>query len=812
MKKVLLSLVTLALVAVTFAQGGSMGAQNPFSAPDATVHYAPDRTYDLLNVVYTFDVDYPHRSFRATATNTANALLSGTTKHRLHASRRLAIDSVTVNGTTAKFSRDDEGILVDTTPTVRGQKLVFFVRYHSQDSGEEGQGGGWHWHEPKKNDASKVGFFTNGETEDTRDWCVTWDYPNDFATSETRTTVPKEWAVVGNGSLMSDTPSSDKRRHTVVWKMNQPHATYLTTIIAGPFDIHKDTWRDVPLWFVCPKGMGDKLDYSFAHTKDILSFYSDKLGVKYPWPKYAQDCTYDFGGGQENVSATTYGLFLTDIRDSQYGMDWVISHETGHQWFGDLVTCKDWGQIWLNESFAEFMEMSWTRESRGAAEASREVESESQGYFSESRRYKRPLATNFYSEPDVMFDQHTYPKGGVLLTSLRMQLGDAAFYAGLNRYLTQKKYGTVETNDLCAAMTEATGKNMHPWFDQWILKPGHPVLDWSWSWDSAKGEIVVKVKQTQDTSKGTPIYDVPTHVALLSGSIASRYPIHLNAAEQEFRIAAAKPDSVALDPDHEFLREIPKMHWAKEELMTVLRADPNPIDREFALRKLLDEAPSEAVLQAIVQVLKADQGPWPSIQNTVRLGNLKLPSLRSFWEGELKHQNYGRRVHAVSAIAGLSSTTDLLRPLVNDRQPYAVVAAALKGLADQDFAGNKTLILGQAKSSNGEVRAAALNALVAANAPEVTESLFASVDEMASDEIQDAGLNALARGKGEDPRLPQVLGRMLRGHSFRSAAVAAKIAGTRKIKELLPALAEAKKTFPGRAETFSIQEESIKKG
>lgn len=809
MRKFALPWLALALVSYAHAQGGSMGVDNPFSAPDATVHYAPSRTFDLLDVSYSFDVDYPNRKFSAVAVNTATALLSGTTQHRLNASRRLSIDSVEFNGRPAKYSRDDEGILIETPPTKAGEKLVFRIAYHSQKTAGQ-QGGGWHWHEPIKSDPSKVGFFTNGETADTRDWCVTWDYPNDFATSETRTTVRKDWSVIGNGLPISDTPTADGKRHTVVWRMNQPHATYLTSIVAGPFDIHKDTWRGITLYYVCPKGMGGKLDYSFAHTKDILSFYSDKLGVKYPWPKYAQDCTYDFGGGQENVSATTYGIFLTDSREDRYGMDWLISHETGHQWFGDLVTCKDWGQIWLNESFAEFMEMSWTRQSRGPVEASREVESESQGYFQESRRYKRPMATNFYQNPDVMFDQHTYPKGGVLLTSLRMQLGDEAFYAGLHRYLTQKRGGPVESNDLCEAMTEASGINLHPWFDQWIYKPGHPVIDWSWSWDDAKKEVVVKVKQTQDTSKGTPIYDVPTHVGLLAGNSITRFPIHLSAAEQEFRLPSSnKPESVAFDPDHEFLREIPKMPWAPEELMAVLRADPNPIDRAYALRKLLTGTPSDSTIHDIVDVLKADQGPWPAIQDTGRLGNLKRPDLRSFWEAELRHESYARRAGAARALANLPDSSGMLRTLIDDHQPYAVVEAALRGLSDQDFAGSKTLILSQARSMRGTIRSVALTALVKADAPEAREAIFDSLAERQPLEIQQAGMGGLGRWKGDDPRLVPTLRRLLHGDDFTLAFSAAQVAGDRKIKDLVPDLENAKKTFTFRSSFFDDQIKKI---
>ena len=805
------------LLPSAYSQGGSFGAKNPFSAPDAKVQYAPNRTYDLLHLELDFDVDYPNRLVTAKSINTLIALQDGTTQFRFHAGASTKVESVEINGKTAHFKRDGEGILVDTTPSIAGQKLVVAVQYHLKKSETpNGQGvGGWHWHEPVKGEPSRIGFYTNGETADTRDWAVTWDYPNDFATTETHTTVPSDWQVVGNGLQASDTPVEGGKRHTVVWKLDQPHATYLVSLVGGPFDIHRDKWRGVPLMYVAPKGMGDKLDYSFGHTKDILSFYSDKLGVKYPWPKYAQDITYDFGGGQENVSATTYGVFLTDAREDRSGMDWIIAHETGHQWFGDYVTCKDWGQIWLNESFATFMEMSYTLHSRGINESLREVEQNSQEYFEEAKRYKRPLATNFYQNPDVMFDQHTYPKGGVLLYSLRRQLGEKAFYAGLKRYLDRHHNGPVESNDLCADLTEATGVNLHPWFDQWIYKPGHPIIDWSWSWEQPKKEIVVKVKQTQDLSIGTPVYDVLTHVGILNigSSTIERNAIHLNAASQEFRIPSTeKPSAVVFDPDHEFLREIPSQPWAPDELLAVLKLDPNPIDRTFALQKLIDSKPTDKVLQNIIGVLSQDQGTNPGILNTRLLATLKRAELTSFWINELKHESYQRRSTAASALGDLPKTPEIiesLKALINDKQPYVVVTAAIESLSKLDFAAGKPLIVKVARSeTNGPLRQTALSTLASNEAPEAADLIFDSIHEKQPLAIRSAGYQALSGLKKADPRLTSALRVALKSGISLDTVSAARIAGDKKIKELVSDLEAAKKLTP---EAVQLLEEAIKK-
>ncbi len=788
---------TALLLAIAHPQGGSQQARNPFAPPDATPHYAPDRMYDLLNLTLDLKVDYPNRLLEASATNAIAALRDGVTQLRFHAGASTKVDSVALNGKPAQFIRDAEGILVDCPPTKQGQKDVVVIHYHLKNSAS-----GWHWHEPKKNDPSKLGLWTNGEYADTRSWAVTWDYPNDFTTSETRTTVPADWEVIGNGSLISDTLSPSRKTRTVVWRMTQPHATYLTSIVAGPFDIKKDAWRGMTLYYVAPRGMGKKLDYTCEHTKDMLSFYSDNLGVKYPWPKYAENFVYDFGGGQENVSATTFGLFFADPRDIQHGSDWILAHEMGHQWFGDYVTCKDWGQLWLNESFATWMEMSYTMHSRGAFAGLREMEQNSQGYFQESRRYKRPIATSLYSDPGVMFDQHTYPKGGVLLTSLRKMLGDKLFFAGLNRYLTTYHNSPVDTNMLCVAMTEATGVNLHPWFDQWILKPGHPVIDWSWAWDDTKKEAVVHVKQMQDIAGGTPIYDIPAKVAMLtkSGEV-DRRPIHLTSADQEFRLAAkARPDSVVFDPDHDFLREIPKNPWTESELTVIAMYGPNCVDRQFAFSQMLSGKPSDATIQTAVSILIRDKGAEPAILDVSPLARLNHANLRNFWESELVHEDFGRRRAAVNALADLPSEPaeiQLLRGLINVREPYRVVAAAMAALAKLDYVGSASLIENQAKSSdNALVRGSALGILVKNNAPGATDLMFRLLQDTQPDEAQQAGMSALSEFKGDDSRLVPALRSAIKAGDFGSVFAVFEIARKRRITELLPDLEGLKKRYP----------------
>jgi aminopeptidase N len=637
------------------------------------------------------------------------------------AGTELQISKVTVDGQIASFTHEGRALLITApTPLKKGQKAEVRVVYHAVNSRGQsfGGGGGWHWIRPTAKNADRVGFWTQGETESNSNWAPTWDYPNDFTTSETRCTVPADWYVVGNGNLVSNKKSADGKRRTFVWNMPLPHATYLLTLCGGPFDIKTDNWEGVKLMYVVPKGEGYLIDGSFGDTKDMLSFYSKITGVKYAWPKYAQDAMYDFGGGMENVSATTLGEgSLTEPREGYYRMASLNSHELGHQWFGDFVTCKDWGQIWLNESFATFMQMMYFEHSLGKNGYDEEVESNTQAYLGEARRYKRPIMTRMYGSGDQMFDSHTYPKGGVVLHTLRKWLGDDAFWSGIKLYLTTNAHTPVESWQLCKALTDSSGINCEPFFQQWIYSPGHPVIDPTWTWDAAAKQVVMTVKQIQDTSEGTPIYDITTSVGVISGGQLTRTPMHLTKASEELRIAcAAKPDAVLFDPDHVFLREIPQSHWATDELPAILRYAPNCIDRTTAMRLLLADKPSDDTVKMVVDVLKADTGLTPALRSIRPLVNLQRADLRSFYEGLLTHVNFDRRAEAVSALADLPpdpGTTAKLRALITDKDPIQVVRNAIRALANWDKKGNKDVFERALKipSHRDAIKSAAQSAL-----------------------------------------------------------------------------------------------------
>ena len=683
----------------TLLTAALLAQQNPFAPPTATIHYAPDRTCDLQHVSIRLDVDYPNRTFSGRAVNTLVALRSGLKEIVLNAGPALTLDAVTVDGQSVAPRRDGRRLILPVAPTKRGQKIVVAIDYKASNSkgrpfGGTAGGGGFHWIEKGDGPETKVGFWTQGETESNSDWVPTWDYPNDMATYDETYTVPADWTAIGNGKLVKESKSADGKRKTFVWMQDLPHSTYLLTAVGGPFDIKKDSWQGVSLWYVVPKGQGKYIDDSFGDTPDMLSFYSKTFGYKYPWAKYAQNAMYDFGGGMENVSATTLGQgSLTEARAGFRGMASLNSHELGHQWFGDTVTCQDWGDIFNNESFATLLQALYFEHSRGLNAYLWEIENNQRAYLAESRRYQRPIITNLYANGDVMFDSHTYPKGGDVLHTLRRYMGDEAFFAGLSLYLNTYQHTPVQAAQMERSLEMASGLNVEWFFDQWFRKPGHPVIAYDWKQDG--GNVVVTIKQTQSTANGTPIYRVPNAtLGVVVGGVLTKVPFVLDGAEQTVTIpAASRPDAVVLDPDHDFLRVATRATAPTDaENVAILKAVTDPAQRTAAMAALVASGTPEDLAEVAAAAAK-DRDVNPAFLSLRPLADLKKPELRAFWFEELRSgKNAARMAGAVSALGQLpadAATTQELRARINDKEYIPVVVASIRVLAAWDKAANK---------------------------------------------------------------------------------------------------------------------------
>src|SRR5271163_538415 len=383
--------------------------------------YARSRDYDLQHSRIALRFDLEHKKVIGDVTHTLTILRDSTSKI-IFDSAGLTIQSVTVNKSAAKFETKDDKLIIPLAAAAHaGEKFDVAIRYEAKPTK------GLYFILPDKDypDIPKQ-IWTQGESEDTRYYLPTYDYPNDRLTTEMVVTVPAGWITVGNGKLMgvTDAPHGEK---TWTWRETLPSSTYLITLVAGEFAEAKDAWRNVPVTYYAPKDRGDRLTINYSRTPQMIDLFSKKLGVDYPWEKYAQAMVDEFvAGGMENSSATTNTA--DSLRNPQLvpeypeNEDSLISHELGHQWFGDLVTTKDWGNIWLNEGFATYMESVWTDAHFGKDQADYDAWRTSHGWFASKNLYSRPIVRHDFDDSNE-FDGNAYGKGSLVLYMLRRKLG-----------------------------------------------------------------------------------------------------------------------------------------------------------------------------------------------------------------------------------------------------------------------------------------------------------------------------------------------------------------------------------------------------
>jgi aminopeptidase N len=402
-------------------------------------------------------------------------------------------------------------------------------------------------------------FWTQGEPEEARFWVPCIDSPSSRLTSEVLVTVPKQCFVLSNG-VLRDTKENADGTHTFHWVQEQSLATYLLSVVAGEFESYEQQWDGIPITAYVPKGRLPDAERSFKKTASMVEYFSRQIGVRYPWPKYAQICVDDFGGGMENASATT--LEVTTLHDERAHLDVssdnLVAHELAHQWWGDLLTSKDWAEIWLNESFATYFATLWTEHDLGADEATWARRNEAEVYLTiDKGLYRRPIVSYTYEQPWGMFDSNSYQKGGRVLHMLRFVLGDELFWKSLRRYAEKHRLGTVEAADLRIAIEEATGQGLNWFFDEWLSHGGHPEFAVSWRWDEAAKTVLLTVKQTQKVDDVTPLFETPVEIELATRDVTVIRRVNVSHAEETFHfITDSRPTRVCFDPRDWILKRL----------------------------------------------------------------------------------------------------------------------------------------------------------------------------------------------------------------------------------------------------------------
>ena len=688
------------------ARFGAAG-DRAFAPPDTPPQYARERTFRELHLKLALRIDMESKTVSGTATHRIAAINDGLREVVLDA-QGLRIHAVRDGSGHALGweTRGDTLVVRLAKPAKEAAAFELRIRYTCSPRK------GLYFTAPDDAypDEPRT-VWTQGEEMDNRSWFPSYDYPNETFTTEVLATVDQRFQALSNGRLVSETHDARKRTRTFHWLQDRPHPNYLVALAVGEWDRKAWDADGVPVQAYVPKGMGRSIDLCFSRVPDMVTFFGRVTGLKFPWAKYAQVCVPEFiFGAMENTTLTILNLdYLTDERAyPDYNADSHLAHELVHHWFGDWVTMKSFAHTWLKEGFANYFECLWWEERFGKDEFLVYLEDMRRRYFEEAdHEYVRPIVTHAFVDPKEMFDAHTYDKGAAVLHMLRSLLGDAGWWKGIRAYLAAHGGTAVETDDLRAAMEQATGRTLGGFFEQWLCRPGHPEFEVSWSWDGRTRQAEVRVRQTQDTGGGVPVFRVPVTLEFLSEGRTWRETVQVGKADERFRFSCREPPrAVLFDPDGALLKRLVFRREA-EELRWLLAHAEGGWPRMEACAALGRMGPPEDAVAVLEEVLRTDPRWTVRRAAALALGDVGTPAARDALLRSVSEPDSRVRVGIYEAL-GRFSRDDLVfealaEAYAEEDKVYAAAAAAAALGATRHPRAFETLVAGMDRTSHMEV-------------------------------------------------------------------------------------------------------------
>ena len=550
-------------------------------APNETVEIVQERSVyketetvltDLVHTKLEVNFNWAESRMNGIATITATPHFYASNKLILDA-KGMIINSVSMNETDLEYTYDNAFLTVDLGKTfTRADKYTVVIDYVARpDEIEEGNGvaitsdKGLYFINPNGEEKNKMPqIWTQGETEASSVWFPTIDSPNAKTSQEILITVDDKFATLSNGKLISSKKIANGKR-VDHWKQDLMHAPYLFMMGIGEFKIVKDSYtrndgsQMEVNYYVEPEWESSAKDI-FGETPEMIKFFSEKLGVEYPWDKYHQIVVRDYvSGAMENTGAVIFGDYVYKNKRALLDSDdqSTIAHELFHHWFGDLVTCESWSNLTLNESFANYSQYLWDEHRYGLDQADYYAEQERDGYYQSAQvQGYHNLVWYDYDQKDQMFDGHSYNKGGRILHMLRNYLGDDAFFTAMNVYLEENKFKAAEFHQLRLAFEKVSGEDLNWFFNQWYLGSGHPTLKFSQKEDEVNKTITVSVEQTQDLEE-FPIFKLPFKMTTFDDNGKHVHDVVIDEINESFTFSyAGSVKGILYDEQHMLLAKI----------------------------------------------------------------------------------------------------------------------------------------------------------------------------------------------------------------------------------------------------------------
>lgn len=444
-------------------------------------------------------------------------------------SNSFTVSSVTLDGRPITFTREDSincRANFDVTYN-NGQQFTLKITYSGVASGGGFGSVTWGTH-------SGTAYF---ETLSEPYYCYTWwpakEDNTDKALADIWVTVPNALKVISNGLLTATEPvGATKTKYK--WTTNYPISPYLISVAATNYavtnDVYNYTGGSMPIsLYFWPEDNSAGNIAAWLKCKDMLATYKNIFGL-YPFinEKYS---IYQFtlGGGMAHQTCTGQGTTSES----------VTAHELGHQWWGDMVTCAGWEDIWVNEGFATYTEALWLEKKPGstglpalqsAMSTRRPTAVNDSVYCYDTSSVNRIFSTNF-----------SYRKGAWVLHQLRHVMGDTGFFAGLAEYRLRHAGSTATTDQLRLAMEAVYGGDLSWFFTPMVMQPGAPAYNWGWQTTAVNGKnyLMVSISQTQSTSY--PTYTMPIDIRPTVGGVKQNLKVWDTSRTQNFVLPLTGP-------------------------------------------------------------------------------------------------------------------------------------------------------------------------------------------------------------------------------------------------------------------------------
>ena len=324
------------------------------------------------------------------------------------------------------------------------------------------------------------------EPTDARRAFPSFDEPAYKAPFDISLIVDKADTAISNGTIVSDTPGPGPEKHTLKFSQTPKMSTYLVAMMVGDFKCISDKQDGIPIRVCSTPDKIQLTNVALGDAKDILHFYDQYYGIKYPFKKLDIIAFPDFSAGaMENTAAITYRetLLLVDEKNVSNNLRKavadVLAHEMAHQWFGDLVTMQWWNDIWLNEGFATWMSPKPQKTNHPEWNvALDEVQDSGNAMNIDSTKNTRAIRTDATTTNEIaeLFDGIAYGKTAAVLRMVENYLGEQTFRAGVNLYLKEHAYGNATAEDFWGAMTRVSGKPVDKIMQSYVTQAGVPLV------------------------------------------------------------------------------------------------------------------------------------------------------------------------------------------------------------------------------------------------------------------------------------------------------------------------------------------------